>query len=117
MTERRLNEVRPDSAAVGRSAEHPRSGPRTAGSVPPQEAVQPDPVLRLSFGRLGGGTVAVVIVICAVILGVVLYGLNGPTHNEQTASAPPATSSAPAAGGKSGPAIPSAPQTNNSGHS
>lgn len=109
MTEGRLNERR--------AAEHAHSGQGMAEPLPPQERAQPDPVLRLSFGRSGAGSVALVAAICVVILGVVLYGLNGPIRNEQTASAPPAASLASAAGGKSGPAIPSAPQTNNSGHS
>jgi hypothetical protein len=117
MTERRLNEVQPNSAAAGRAADHPYSGQQTATALPPQEAAQPDPVLRLSFGKLGGGTLALVAAICAVILGIVFYGLNGPIRNEQTAGAPMAASPAPAARGKSGPAIPSAPQTRNSGHS
>lgn len=92
------------------------SSDSTTGPLPPQETNQPDPVLQLSIGRAGTGAVTLVALVCAVILGVVLYGLNSPTPNPQVASVPRPAPSAPAAGGKSGPAIPSAPETNNSGH-
>jgi hypothetical protein len=46
--------------------------------LPTQEAKQPDPMLQLSVGRLGTGSIVLVAVIAAVILGVVFYALNGP---------------------------------------
>jgi hypothetical protein len=88
-----------------------------ASRLPSQEVNQPDPALQLSVGRLGAGAVTLVAVICAVILGVVLYGLNSPPPNTQGGGTPPSASSAPAAGGKSGPTTPSAQETKNSGHS
>ena len=91
-----------------------------ASRLPSQEANQPDPVLQLSVGRLGAGPIALLGVICAVILAVVLYGLNSPAPNTQDVGTPPSAASNPAAGGKGGPARPatSTPQqTNNSGHS
>ena len=91
-----------------------------ASRLPPQEVNQPDPVLQLSVGRLGAGSVTLVAVICVVILAVVLYGLNSPAPNTQDVGTPPGVSSNPAAGGKGGPASPTTPtpqQTNNSGHS
>jgi len=91
-----------------------------ASRLPTQEVNQPDPVLQLSVGRLGAGPIALLGVICAVILAVVLYGLNSPAPNTQDVGTPPSAASSPAAGGKGGPARPatSTPQqTNNSGHS
>lgn len=84
--------------------------------LPPQESNQPDPALQMSIARVGTGGITLVAVICAAILGVVLYGLNSPASKTQLASVP-AAPSAPAAGGQSGPAIPRAPETHNSGHS
>ena len=39
---------------------------------------QPDPELELSYGRTGAGGITLVAVFCALIIGVVLWGLNSP---------------------------------------
>jgi hypothetical protein len=118
------NQNRADDSASNRPATQPAAGAtheeQLAARLPPQEVDQPDPGLQLSVGRLGAGSVALVAAICAVILAVVLYGLNSPAPNTQVAGTPPSQSSAPAAGGKGGPPSPATPtpqQTNNSGHS
>lgn len=111
------NEIRSGRPAAGARATHEEV---LASRLPPQEANQPDPVLQLSVGRMGAGAITLVAVICAVILGVVLYGLNSPAPNAQDVGNAPRVASAPAAGGKGGPATPATPtpqQTNNSGHS
>lgn len=88
-----------------------------AARLPTQEADQPDPVLQLSVGRLGAGSITLVAFVAAIILAVVLYGLNSPAPNAQDVGTPQSPSSAPAAGGKPGPAAPGAQHTNASGHS
>lgn len=93
----------------------PTSEERLAAKLPPQETNQPDPILQLSVGHLGAGSMTLVAIAAAIILGVVLYGLNGPAPN--TASPAVATSAAPQAGGKAGPAAPSGQHTGNTGHS
>jgi hypothetical protein len=75
---------------------------------------QPDPALQLSVGRVGAGSLTLVAVVGAIILAVVLYGLNSPAPNT---AAPAGPASAPAAGGKPGPAAPGGQQTGNTGHS
>ena len=78
-----------------------------AGKLPPLETQQPDPILQLSVGRLGAGTVTLVAAIAALILGVVLYGLNSsapPPHRVATQNS---LASPAAAGAKAAPAAPS----------
>lgn len=82
-----------------------------AGRLPPQVTEQPDPMLQLSVGRVGAGSITLVAIAAAIILGIVLYGLNSPAPNSA------APGNAPAAGGKAGPAAPSGQQTGNTGHS
>ena len=117
MAESNLNQARSNLGAAAQAGDRVSPEKSRAQRLPPQERNQPDPVLQMSIGRVGGGAVAFAAVICAIILGVVLYGLDSPTPNPQMASAPPPASFAPAAGGISGAAIPRAPQTNDSGHS
>lgn len=74
-----------------------------AAKLPPQETEQPDPGLQLSVGRVGAGSITLVAVVCAVILAVVLYGLNSPGPDTADSGAPNATS-APAAGTHAPPA-------------
>ena len=81
-----------------------------AAKLPPQVKEQPDPMLQLSVGRVGAGSLTLAAVVAAFILGVVLYGLNSPAPD----AGAPAT--APAAGGKAGPAAPGGQQTGNAGH-
>jgi len=64
------------AAEITRQARGATHEERLAAKLPPQEARQPDPILQLSVGRLGAGSITLVAVIVAVILGVVFYGLN-----------------------------------------
>lgn len=91
------------------SAYDPQTG------LPLQEANQPDPMLQLTTGRMGAGGITLAALVIAVVLGIVFYGLNSPVTPEQTAAAPVPHSAQPQAGGKSGPAAPSAPRANESG--
>jgi hypothetical protein len=88
-----------------------------AAKLPPQVTEQPDPMLQLSIGRLGAGSVTLAAVAAAIVLAIVLYGLNSPAPNTQDVAAAPSPAAAPAAGGKPGPATPSAQHTGNTGHS
>jgi hypothetical protein len=88
-----------------------------AAQLPPLETEQPDPILQLSVGRLGAGSITLAAVACAIILSVVLYGLNSPVPNAQNVGTPPSPASAPAASGKPGPAAPNGQETGNTGHS
>jgi hypothetical protein len=87
-----------------------------AANLPPQESHQPDPILQLSVGRLGAGSITLVAVVAAVILAVVFYGLNSPAPDAQSVGAPKSASSAPQGGGHSPTSTPGA-QHGNSGHS
>ena len=49
------------------------------------ESHQPDPMLQMSTGRMGGGGLALVALGVVVILGIVFYGLNGRTTSAPTA--------------------------------
>jgi uncharacterized protein HemX len=48
------------------------------------ETDQPDPMLQMSTGRLGGGAMSLVAIAIVVILGVVFYGLNGRNSTAPT---------------------------------
>jgi hypothetical protein len=86
-----------------------------AARLPVQEKEQPDPMLQLSVGRLGAGSMALAALACAIILAVVLYGLNSPVPSAQNPASPAA---APAASGPApGAAKPPAKQSNNNSHS
>lgn len=56
----------------------PDAEERLAASLPLDERDQPDPELDLSYGRTGAGGITLVAVVCALIIGVVLWGLNSP---------------------------------------
>jgi hypothetical protein len=64
-----------------------------------------------STGRMGGGTVMLAAVVAALVLGVVLYGVNAGGRSEQAT----AQSTHPRAGGNSGAANPGPPRANESG--
>jgi hypothetical protein len=66
---------------------------------------------------VGAGSIALAAVVGAVILAVVLYGLNSPIPNTLHAGTPTTASSAPAAGGNDAPAAPCGQDTGNTGHS
>lgn len=95
----------------------PGSGPShediLVANLPPQETRQPDPVLQLSVGRLGAGSITLVAILAVIILSVVFYGLNSPAPNAQDVGTPASTASAPAAGGGSN--APNNPQQPHSG--
>lgn len=55
---------------------------------------QPDPMLQMSTGKLGPGGITLVGCVIALIVAVVLYGLNGPTAESASQSAAPTTSTA-----------------------
>jgi negative regulator of sigma E activity len=58
------------------------------------ERHQPDPMLQMSTGRLHAAGIALVAVAIAVILGVVLYGLNSATEASHAPASPSAETSA-----------------------
>jgi len=84
--------------------------------LPPTETQQPDPLLQITTGRVRAGGITIAAVVVAVVVGIVLYGLN-----TRTTAAPPAappsgmTGQQPAAGGAPGAATPGAPRANESG--
>ena len=75
---------------------------RSDQAIPEQEKHQPDSMLQMSTGRMGGAAVMLAAIVAAVVLGVVFYGLNTGSQTEQTSSFPPAQSAHPQAGGNSG---------------
>jgi hypothetical protein len=84
--------------------------------LPVPEKIQPDPMLRMGTGRVSAGAMTVVAVVAALILYVVLYGLNSPNPIEQTATSPALTQNAkPQAGGNSGAAAPGPSRANEGG--
>jgi hypothetical protein len=89
---------------------------KIAAHLPGSETEQPDPMLQMSTGRMGAGGITIAAVVMALILGVVLYGLNGRASVESSAAPPSTTAShTPAAGGNSSAATPGAPRANESG--
>jgi hypothetical protein len=86
---------------------------RRTEDLPMTESQQPDPMLQLTTGRMGAGGITLVACAAALILGVVLYGLNTGTETASTSAA--SHSSQPQAAGGSGPAAPGAPRSNESG--
>jgi len=78
--------------------------------LPSQVENQPDPFLQLSTERsYGGGAIALLGVVAALILGVVLYGLNGSNSGTEprttvAANSPAAPPAAPAPAAKNSPA-------------
>ena len=84
------------------------------GTMPEEEKHQPDPMLQMSTGDIGAGGIALVGLVSAVVLGIVLYGLNAG-EKEQTASAPALQNANPQDGGNSGAATPGAPRANQTG--
>jgi hypothetical protein len=104
--------VMADEVKTGETADQQSSGGPTkpevsaeeslAASLPPDERDQPDPDLKLSYGRLGAAGLTLAAVVAALILAVVLYGLNSPGPNAQDVGTPPKVASAPQPGGAPG---------------
>jgi hypothetical protein len=111
------NESNPDRSTAGPSTpgERPGATPeqKLAAGSPVYKTGQPDPA-QLSADRMGVASITVAAIAAAVILGVVLYGLNSTLPAPQAAAPAQTTSSAPAAG--SGAANP-APQGGKNSHS
>jgi hypothetical protein len=102
----------PDDRFLG---ENPPRTPEGA-ELPPTETQQPDPLLQITTGRVHAGGITIAAVVVAVVVGVVLYGLNARTTLEPTAAPPsPTAAHQPAAGGAAGAATPGAPRANASG--
>ena len=116
MAEDNSDKGEPNAVSPGRPRDRFVSKNSDAPRLPPQESNQPDPLLQLSIGNRRGGAVALIALICIVIIGVVLYGLNGPTPETHKAGAP-VTQSAPATAGQSAPAGPPKAQADKNGHS
>ncbi|MGC1359441.1 MAG: hypothetical protein WA851_27310 [Xanthobacteraceae bacterium] len=104
----------PDEPFSRGHSPNPERAPATP--LPVTETQQPDPFLQTSTGRMGAGGITIATVAVAIILGVVLYGLNERTAAESTA-APHSTTAGqqPSAGGTSSAATPGAPRANESG--
>ncbi len=56
---------------------------------PTPDELQPDPQLKLSTGRANWMRITMVAAACAVILGLMIYGLNQPTQDGSTAATSP----------------------------
>jgi hypothetical protein len=87
--------------------------PREQPGTTLYETEQPDSP-QLSAGHMGVGSITLAAIAAAVILGIVLYGLNSaPPAPQVTAPAQTASSAPAASGGGSNPA----PQAGKNGHS
>jgi len=113
MTNANLNNVTGNPAP----GQEPTHEERLAARLPIAETNQPDPMLQISVGRVGAGSITLVGIIAAIVLGVVFYGLNSPAPNVQDAAMTPSPAAAPAAASRPGPATPSGQQTGKTGHS
>jgi hypothetical protein len=106
----------PDPSSTEARSSDPEREP--AMQMPITETQQPDPLLQTSTGRMGAGGVTLAAIVVAMILGVVLYGLNDRTTAQSTAAAPSTTAGQPppaGGSGNSGAATPGAPRANESG--
>ena len=114
------DEVRPNPnthqrAVPPRNESGPTAGERLAANLPHQEREQPDPALQLSGGRVGAGGITLVAVACAIIIAVVLWGLNSPAPNAQDVNTAASTSTNPPGPGTSGAGTPN-PLPGNTGN-
>ena len=110
------DEVRPNPNSYEQAVPPPgEPGPtaeeRLAANLPPQERQQSDPALRLSVGRVGTGGIALVAVACAIIIAVVLWGLNSPVPNAKDVNTAASASTNPGPG-TSGAGTPNPPPGN-----
>lgn len=103
-----IDQGRPASGTLRSSA--PPAGPtaeeRLAAKVGPQVSEQPDPALQLSVGRVGAGSITLVAVVCAIIVGVVLWGLNSPAPNAKDVNTAASATTNPPGPGTSGAGTP-----------
>ena len=100
----------------GPAASDPSAEERLAANLTPPERDQPDPSLQLSVGRVGAGGITLVAVLCAIIIGVVLWGLNSPAPNAQDVNTA-ASSINPPGPGTSGAGTSNPPPSNNANSS
>jgi hypothetical protein len=96
----RSNPAAPPGAGPGPTG--PAAKERVAADMSPQEREQPDPALQLSVGRVGAGAITLVAVVCAIIVGVVLWGLNSPAPNAKDVNTAASASTKPPGPGTSG---------------
>lgn len=92
----------------------PDAEERLAASLPLDERDQPDAELELSYGRTGAGGITLVAVVCAIIIGVVLWGLNSPAPNAQDVARQSSATTNPPGPGTSGAGTPN-PLPSNTG--
>ena len=86
----------------------------TEPPMPETEHPQPDPFL--GPRPIGAVALTCIALVVAAIIGVTLWGLNGPEQARHAAAVSSTThDKKPAAGGKSGAATPGAPRTTRSG--
>ena len=99
------------------AAARPKQSP--IGTPEVGEGIQPDPTPSTTTRGAGPVGITLLAVVVAFSLAVFFYGLNSGEANRRTAAAPAgppaAQSGKPAAGGKSGPAVPTAPHAGTSG--
>jgi hypothetical protein len=112
------DEVRPnpnshERAVPPRDKSGPTAEERLAANLPHQERKQPDPALQLSVGRVGAGGITLVAVACAIIIAVVLWGLNSPAPNAQDVNTAASSSANPPGPGTSGAGTPNPQPSNN----
>lgn len=86
---------------------------RLAASLARHERNQPDPAMQLSVGRVGAGGITLVAVVCALIIGVVLWGLNSPAPNARNVGPAASASTNPPGPGSAGAGTPNPQPSNN----
>lgn len=91
------------------------AGERLAANLPRHERNQPDPAMQLSVSRVGAGGITLVAVVCAIIIGVVLWGLNSPAPNARNVSPAASASTNPPGPGSSGAGTPNPQPSNTNG--
>ncbi len=84
-----------------------------AAGVPVRERDRPDPMLETTGGRVGASGITLAALIAALVLAVVIYGLNSPSPATQDVGNPRAALSNPAVGGKGLPPGPSPQRSGN----
>jgi len=80
--------------------------------APDPEKLQPDPQLRLSRGRANWLQMALVAAACAIILGIMIYGLNQPEREGGIVASSPSRTETTGTAPQPGQAPPATPQQN-----